>query len=183
MGSASRTAQLRHRAAGKVEPAAIARRLGSVVHWPGAAEVRERTWRVVAQTPDYDAWLIAWPTGGTIDLHDHGDSRGALHVISGTLVETMPWRDDADRLSLVRLEVPAGVTRDFDAGHVHDVRNEGSVAALSVHVYSPPLTSMLYYDCFEDRLVPRERAWTDVDAGGTATSLLSDQPALHLVAR
>jgi hypothetical protein len=42
---------------------------------------------------------------------------------------------------------------------------------------------MLYYDCYEDRLVPRERAWTDVDAGGTATSLLSDQPALHLVAR
>ena len=154
MGSAGRTAQLRRPAVGAVDPAAIARRLGSVVHWPGAGEVRERTWRVVAQTPDYDAWLIAWPTGGTIDLHDHGESRGALHVISGTLVETMPWRDDAKRLSLVRLEVPPGVTRDFDAGHVHDVRNEGSEAALSVHVYSPPLTSMLYYDCFEDRLVP-----------------------------
>ncbi len=127
MRSASLVLPRRQPAARLVEPAEIARRLGSVVQWPGAAEVQERTWRVVAQTPDYDAWLIAWPTGGTIDLHDHGESGGALHVISGTLVETMPWRDDADRLSLVRLEVPAGVTRAFDAGHVHDVRNEGSV--------------------------------------------------------
>jgi mannose-6-phosphate isomerase-like protein (cupin superfamily) len=181
MRSAS-PALVHQNAASHVDPAAIARRLGSVVHWPGAGEVRERTWRVVAQTSEYDAWVIAWPTGGTIDLHDHGDSRGALHVISGTLVETMPWRDDADRLRLVRLEVPAGVTRAFDAGHVHDVRNEGSVAALSVHVYSPPLTSMLYYDCFEDRVVPRERAWTDEGARAAHGVPPADQRALHLVA-
>lgn len=181
MGSVGRTAQLRHRAVRAVEPAAIARRLASAVHWPGATEVRERTWRVVARTAEYDAWVIAWPTGGTIDLHDHGESRGALHVISGTLVETMPWRDDANRFSLVRLEVPAGVTRDFDAGHVHDVRNEGSETALSIHVYSPPLTSMLYYDRFEDRLMPRERMWTEGDVGATAPPL-NDRPGLHLVA-
>ena len=42
-----------------------------------------RTWRLVAQTPDFDAWLIAWPSGGKIDLHDHGNSTGALSVISG----------------------------------------------------------------------------------------------------
>ena len=48
---------------------------------------------MVAQTPDFDAWLIAWPAGGTIDLHDHGDSRGALHVISGALGRDDAWRD------------------------------------------------------------------------------------------
>lgn len=180
MRSATLVAPRRHQAVRPVDPAAIARRLGSVVHWPGASEVQERTWRIVAQTPEYDAWLIAWPTGGTVDLHDHGESSGALHVISGALTETIPWRDD-DRLSLVRLEVPAGVTRAFDAGHVHDVRNVGPSHALSVHVYSPPLTSMLYYDRFEDQLVPRERAWTD-QGDATTSGTLADQRSLRLVA-
>jgi hypothetical protein len=39
------------------------------------------------------------------------------------------------------------------------VRNEAAEHALSLHVYSPPLTSMNYYDRLGDGLIPRENGW------------------------
>ena len=51
-------------------------------------------------------------------------STGAVSVISGTLVEAVPWRDDTGRLALVRHELQTGATLGFGAGHVHDVTNE-----------------------------------------------------------
>jgi mannose-6-phosphate isomerase-like protein (cupin superfamily) len=152
-----------------VDPAAIARRLGAAVHWPGATGERDRSWRLVAQTREFDAWLIAWPCGSTAELHDHGGSRGAFLVIEGSLVEATPWRDEEGRVALARREVHSGVTLAFGAGHVHDVQNEAAVPALSLHVYSPPLASMNYYERFGDRLLPREKGWAAAD-GRTSSS-------------
>ena len=78
-------------------------------------------------------------------------STGAVSVISGALVEAVPWRDDTGRLTLVRHELQAGATLGFGAGHVHDVTNESDEHALSLHVYSPALTSMTFYELTEDR--------------------------------
>jgi predicted metal-dependent enzyme (double-stranded beta helix superfamily) len=160
----------------------VARRLGGAVHWPGALDVTERAWRLVALAPDFDAWLIAWPGGGTVDLHDHGGSRGAVHVIGGSLTETIPWRDAAGRLTFAQRELHEGVTLAFGAGHVHDVRNESSSHALSLHVYSPPLTSMTYYDCFEGRLVPRQSQWDTRHDQEFGQSPRLERPDLRLVA-
>jgi hypothetical protein len=154
-----------------VDPAAVAQRLGAAVHWPGAAGVRERSWRLIAQTRDFDAWLIAWPSRTGAELHDHGGSRGALHVVNGSLIESIPWRDDAGRVTLARREVHSGVTLAFGAGHVHDVRNDATAPALSLHVYSPPLTSMIYYDRSGDLLLPREQGWTPSQDGERSTDL------------
>ena len=151
-----------------VDPAAIARRLGAVVQWPGSASVLDRSWRLIAAARDFDAWLIAWPGGTVADLHDHGGSRGALHVISGSLVETTPRRDDRSTVTLARREVQTGETLAFGAGHVHDVRNEAAAHALSLHVYSPPLTSMSYYDRSGDRLIPRDKRW-DISRDGASS--------------
>jgi hypothetical protein len=163
-----------------VDPATVARRLGAVVQWPASASVRERAWRLIAQTGEFDAWLIAWPSGATADLHDHGASRGALHVISGCLVETIPSRDDGGSVVLARREVRSGATLAFGAGHVHDVRNEAASHALSLHVYSPPLTSMIYYEQSGDLLIPRAR-----EAEWTSSSLPAssgDRQAVTLMA-
>jgi uncharacterized cupin superfamily protein len=86
-------------------------------------------------------------------------------VIGGALVEAVPWRDDTGRLSLVRHELQAGATLAFGAGHVHDVTNESDHSALSLHVYSPALTSMTFYDMAGEQLVVREVAWTDDGSG------------------
>ena len=148
-----------------VDPQEVASRLAPAVHWPGALDTQRREWRLMARTPDFDAWLIAWPSGGRVELHDHGDSTGAVSVISGALVEAVPWRDDTGRLSLVRHELQTGATLGFDAGHVHDVTNESEHHALSLHVYSPALTSMTFYEVAGEQLVVREVAWSDDGSG------------------
>src|SRR5271170_4425278 len=142
----------------RVHPSEVASRLAPAVHWPGALDSETRSWRLMARTADFDAWLIAWPKGGKVELHDHGTSTGAVSVISGVLVEAVPWRDDTGRLSLVRHELRAGATLGFGAGHVHDVTNESDGHALSLHVYSPALTTMTFYDVAGEQLVVREVA-------------------------
>ena len=89
-----------------------------------------------------EAWLLGWPPGGRIDLHDHGGSSGAFCVIKGRLVETFARPGD-DHLRQRRLR--AGWVVGFGPEHVHDVTNGGSSQALSLHVYSPRLTAMTFY--------------------------------------
>ena len=144
---------------GGVVPTEVASRLAPAMQWPGALDVEDRSWRLVTRTAEFDAWLIAWPTGGKVELHDHGASSGAVSVISGTLVEAVPWRDDTGRLALVHNELRAGTTLGFGAGHVHDVTNEAGEVALSLHVYSPALTSMTSFDLVGDRLEAQGLRW------------------------
>jgi uncharacterized cupin superfamily protein len=61
----------------------------------------------------------------------------------------------------VRHELQAGATLGFGTGHVHDVTNESNRPALSLHVYSPALTSMTFYEVAGEQLVVREVAWSD----------------------
>jgi hypothetical protein len=149
----------------RINPREVASRLAPAVQWQGALDTRRRSWRLMARTPDFDAWLIAWPKGGKVELHDHGTSTGAVSVISGALVEAVPRRDEAGRLSLVRHELQAGATLGFGAGHIHDVTNESEEHALSLHVYSPALTSMTFYELTEDALVVRDVAWSADGSG------------------
>ena len=149
----------------RVDPSEVASRLAPAVHWPGGLDNETRSWRLMARTADFDAWLIAWPRGGKVELHDHGTSTGAVSVISGVLVEAVPWRDDTGHLTLVRHELHAGATLGFGGGHVHDVTNESDEPALSLHVYSPALTSMTFYELSGDQLVVRDVAWS-VDGSG-----------------
>jgi hypothetical protein len=99
----------------------------------------QRRWRRIAETPEYDAWLIAWGASSGIDLHDHGDSTGAIHVLRGALVERFRGRDDGAGVSLDGRKLRAGATFVVPATRVHEVRNPFRLDALSVHVYSPPL--------------------------------------------
>jgi hypothetical protein len=97
----------------------------------------------------FDIWLISWlPTQGT-QLHDHGGSSGAVTVVSGQLAEAVysqgpvapPLRDH---------QRPTGAAVGFGPRYVHDVRNLSDRPAVSVHAYSPPLTSMNFYDVADD---------------------------------
>jgi Cysteine dioxygenase type I len=101
----------------------------------------QRRWRCVAATPEYDAWLIAWGSSSGIELHDHGDSTGAIHVVRGALVERFRDRVDSDDHPLDARKLSAHGTVFVPATRVHEVRNPFRVDALSVHVYSPPLGS------------------------------------------
>jgi Cysteine dioxygenase type I len=165
-----------------VDPYEVAGRLAPLLRWEEIPEVVERSWQLVTRTPDFDAWLIVWPAGGRVELHDHGMSRGALSVLSGTLVETVPHRDEWGRLDLLRCDLQTGVTLRFDQGHVHDVLNEGPEPAISLHVYSPALTSMTHFDLVGDQLAAREVTFTDDGWEDDGGSVLLDPAALRLMA-
>ena len=167
----------------RINPMEVASRLAPVVHWPGALDTQGRSWRLMARTPDFDAWLIAWPSGGKVELHDHGNSIGAVSVIKGSLVESVPWRDDTGRLTLVRQELHAGASLGFGARHVHDVINESEALALSLHVYSPALTSMTYYDVEGDQLVVRGVGWAADGCGESEVDLLEGIAGLEAASR
>lgn len=110
-----------------------------------------RRHRQLVRTPPYDAWLIAWGPSSVLDLHDHGGSTGALQVIRGELIET--YSDKLDRHRLRSVTVRAGGRRAVPATRIHEVWNPGACEALSVHVYSPPLTAMTFFDHAPERFL------------------------------
>lgn len=94
-----------------------------------------------------DLWLLSWlPSQGT-QLHDHGGSAGAFTVLTGELAEAVYQpRPAALGPALVERRRASGSGVGFGPRHVHDVRNLSQAAAVSVHAYSPPLSSMTFYD-------------------------------------
>jgi mannose-6-phosphate isomerase-like protein (cupin superfamily) len=93
---------------------------------------------------EHEIWLISWLPGQATGYHDHGDSRGAFAVALGSL--------DEHQLGRAR-EVRAGESWEFGRDYVHDVRNTSAAPAVSVHVYSPPLSTMNRYELTDDGLV------------------------------
>ena len=114
----------------------------SEVPWePEGTTGDTRRYRQLLSTDHYDAWLIWWPPGTGLDLHDHGGSAGAFTVVAGALHETV-----AAGAALTSHRLRAGETSRFGIDHVHAVSNDGDRPATSVHVYSPPLQRMDFYE-------------------------------------
>jgi mannose-6-phosphate isomerase-like protein (cupin superfamily) len=122
--------------------AAIAADVAAGEHWVPHARVDEKRRHHVrlVGTDLYEAWLLGWAPGQHVGMHDHGDAAGAFFVLSGTLREMLPAR----RRSIV--DLGAGSTGVVARGQLHDVGNASERPALSIHVYSPPLTRMTFYD-------------------------------------
>jgi mannose-6-phosphate isomerase-like protein (cupin superfamily) len=112
--------------------------------WHGLADPTEdrRSAVRIVRTECYEAWVLGWLPGHSVDLHDHGGSDAAFAVVEGALVEVSA----APGGPLERTVLPAGAVHHVPADRRHDVLNLGATPATSVHVYSPPLTSMAFYD-------------------------------------
>jgi hypothetical protein len=105
-------------------------------------DLTERPATRLIATERWEAWLLEWDAGHSVELHDHGPSAGAFTVVTGRLIEVR-----ADTGGLVsRREASGGHTRSFTAGTRHDVLNLSAGPAASIHIYSPPLTSMTFFD-------------------------------------
>lgn len=103
-----------------------------------------RWYERIAGGDGYELWLISWLPGQSTGFHDHGGSAGAFGVVWGSLDECVVPRTGA--LALVN-QLRAGQVRAFGPRHVHDVRNSATASvAVSVHAYSPPLSTMTRYD-------------------------------------
>jgi Cysteine dioxygenase type I len=135
---------------------AIARGLAhDVQNWPGMREPARRVWELIDSARDFEAWVIGWPPGGAIELHDHGESGGAVVVAQGELVEMVIAEDGKGTLAMTNTVLPASASVTFDRSHIHEIVNLGPCPAISVHVYAPRLTAMTYYDFWDGILETR----------------------------
>jgi len=99
-------------------------------------------WHVrLSRDAEHEVWLLGWTAEQGVEMHDHGGSAGAFMVVQGQLVE-----DHVSPRGLRHTLWPAGTARAFPAAYVHHVWNPGPSTAASIHVYSPPLASMTYYE-------------------------------------
>ena len=117
----------------------------TAVAWPGMTGVTGRRWELMAASDTFEAWVIGWAPGGTIELHDHGDSAAAVVVAGGELVETLVTEKVDGSVTTATRRMATGTAWTMASGHVHDIINDGSTPAISVHVYAPRLTSMTHY--------------------------------------
>lgn len=122
----------------------IAEGLAQSPLWHGLADPTEegRSAVRVVRTECYEAWVLGWLPGHSVELHDHGTSDAAFTVVEGSLVEVT--LDPHGRLE--RRPLGAGDSRLVPSGRRHDVLNLADAPAVSIHVYSPALTSMTFYD-------------------------------------
>lgn len=99
-----------------------------------------RRWVELDASPYLQILLLSWPAGTHTGWHDHGESAGAILTVRGTLTERTAHRHHRVDRTLV-----AGEGRSFGSHHIHHVANLGTENALSLHLYTPRLTTMNRY--------------------------------------
>ncbi len=112
---------------------------------------RDRHFEQLWRDDDVDVWVISWANGNDTGFHDHDISCGAVAVVEGEIVE--------ERLALAgaprELHHRAGSVFDFDASHVHRMRQQTDTRAVSIHAYSPPLSRLGAYAVGSDGTLRR----------------------------
>lgn len=93
-----------------------------------------------------DVWLICWLDAQDTGYHDHDLSSGAVCVVEGSLCEDYFYRDEEGWISVRTRERAAVTAFDFDNASIHGLRHAGGPPATSLHVYSPALWRMGYYE-------------------------------------
>jgi len=105
-------------------------------------DLDRRWYQRLTSDDDHEVWLLSWLPGQRTGFHDHGESSGAFAVARGALRErAAPGRRPGSSAALARGEV-----RSFGPWYIHDVINASVQPAVSVHAYSPPLTSMRRFE-------------------------------------
>ena len=105
-------------------------------------DLDRRWYQRLTSDNDHEVWLLSWLPGQRTGFHDHGESSGAFTVARGSLRErTAPGRRPGSSAAVARGEV-----RSFGPWYIHDVINASVQPAVSLHAYSPPLTSMRRFE-------------------------------------
>jgi hypothetical protein len=93
-----------------------------------------------------EAWLNTWWEPRDSGFHDHDGSSGGVFVLAGEVTGEYLQVEGARQLTRFR----AGDSFSFAGDRIHRVDHlEGAV---TVHVYSPPLTGIGHYELVEGEL-------------------------------
>ena len=130
----------------------LVRRAASTGEWASLVRYSEgeRWYQRLERGENHEVWLLSWLPGQRTGFHDHCGSSGAFTVVQGELRERTPA---PGRTQLAAAAFPAGRARSFGPRHVHEVANESTAPAVSIHAYSPPLAGMRRYELSRSGLV------------------------------
>jgi len=128
---------------------------------PVARSDEQTPWsRLLERGDGPEVWLLCWLPGQRTPLHDHGVASGAFAVAAGTLTErAVPGGGPVQ----VTRRLESGRVRAFGPHYVHQVINDGTVPAVSVHVYDPGLSVMNTYRMAPEGLVQLSVRYAGVD--------------------
>jgi predicted metal-dependent enzyme (double-stranded beta helix superfamily) len=115
-------------------------------------DARRRQFEQLWRDGHVDIWVISWMSGHDTGFHDHDVSSGAVAVVEGEVVEERLVLGGGSRERHHR----AGDVFDFDASHVHRMRQDSAEATVSIHAYSPPLWRMGTYTVDTDGTLRRK---------------------------
>ncbi len=115
----------------------IAAGLASVAEPTGPVQPWEVRTTLLLATAAYDAYLMEWGPAAMSDAHDHDGSVGVVHVVSGTLLESSQAIESPTPSPVRRLA--QGDATQIPAAEFHRLFNRSNDAAVTVHVFSPPI--------------------------------------------
>jgi hypothetical protein len=101
----------------------------------------------LSQNERWELLLLSWLPDQTSSIHGHGGSAGITRLVQGTLRETRFERLDSDQLRPLEPRLVSesqAVIEELQT--IHRMRNVGREPALSLHLYSPPLRTLVEYD-------------------------------------
>jgi len=111
----------------------------------------QRQYVELASDEHLTAWLICWMDDHDTGFHDHDVSAGAVAVVTGAVREERLTVGGPPRQRTVHV----GDSFHFSPADIHRVRHAGSVPAVTLHVYSPPLLRMGAYEIDEHGVLAR----------------------------
>jgi predicted metal-dependent enzyme (double-stranded beta helix superfamily) len=114
-------------------------------------DATQRSYEELLSDEHVTAWLICWMDDQDTGFHDHDVSAGAVAVVSGSVREERLTIDGPPR----ERRFEAGRSFHFSAADIHRVRHAGSEPAVTIHVYSPPLSRMGAYVVGSDGVLAR----------------------------
>lgn len=127
----------------------------------------EPSWLRLLVREDLEVFVVTWPTASETTLHSHDGVDSAFRVVAGVLTEIRP-----ENGRLMPRKYEPGLTGLIKADEIHDVQNERSPIAVSIHAYSGRLSSMTYYDWNRGAAI---RRWSGPRLSGEPVAVIADR--------
>ncbi len=128
------------------ECAELARAAGALIELDELDRSGLGSARLLWRTPHSEAWLNTWWEARDTGFHDHDGSCVGVHVLAGKAANEALTVDAPRR---VRWFGP-GESFSFLGAGIH--RMDHAAGAVTIHVYSPPITSIGHYELVEGEL-------------------------------
>ncbi|MDJ0836461.1 MAG: cysteine dioxygenase family protein [Acidobacteriota bacterium] len=118
-------------------------------HMPVVVPPRSYHRNLLHHGSDYELVLATWPAGGRTLIHDHGNrnSYGMVRVLTGQIFNHIYKRDGRTDVAEDRQLVHrSGEYIQVPVGLIHAMGNHGPEVAMSLHLYSPMIVNVSYWD-------------------------------------